>query len=142
MYGFELRHGHRPHLFQIVVATRVRAEDVNDDVAPIHKYPVAAFFSFYQHRIDAGAFQHRNHAVGERADVPRAGGAGDNHAIGEIGFTAEVYRDDVFGFLGVKRMNNKAFEFRGSAFRDYGFANYGRSPFLQGIISPHVLIMP
>src|SRR5690349_6208924 len=65
--NLEINSGHRPHLFQIVVLARFRAENVDDDVTPIDEHPVGTVFAFDHHRVDTGSFQGIYYPICKRA---------------------------------------------------------------------------
>src|SRR5579872_3036607 len=77
-------------------------EQMDDDVARVDQYPLAALQAFDRPMPIAGGTQRVEHALGQRHDLALRVPAGDDHVIGEGGFVFEVDDRDFFGFAVVQ----------------------------------------
>lgn len=84
-------------------------EDMDNDVARIHQYPVAAFLTLYRNIIIPCLLECLDDIIRKRSNMARRSPAGYDHAISKIGFARQVNADDVFGFMVVEGGKNDTF---------------------------------
>ena len=86
---------------------------MDDDVAQIDQYPVAAVFAFDAKRRMACGFAVVVDFAGERVQVAVGGAAGDDHVVGDVGFAGKFDGLDVHRFEVFKAGEDEGFEFVG-----------------------------
>ena len=86
---------------------------MDDDVAQIDQYPIAAVFAFDAERRMACGFAVVVDFAGERVQVAVGGAAGDDHVVGDVGFAGEINGFDVDGFEFGEAVLDQGFEFVG-----------------------------
>ncbi len=60
---------HAPHLLEIIELPHFRAEDVDDDIAPIDQDPIGARQSFDTRHMRGSRLKRLDHPIGDRCDM-------------------------------------------------------------------------
>ncbi len=101
-------------------------EDMHDDIACIHQYPITAFLPFDRNAFISRFFECFDDIVRKRTHMTRRSTACNNHTIGKIGFAGQINADNVFGFVCVKRRKYETFKLRKCDLWKQRFGSYGR----------------
>jgi hypothetical protein len=124
----------RPELFDIVEASDLRAENVDDHIARIDQHPIGMGQAFNAQIALPGLLQLYRQLVGNGADMAIGPAGGDDQPVGQSRLAIQVYGDNVLG-LGVFKLGKDGFEEsgfrlafgRGGSFR----GAFRRSAFLR-----------
>ena len=84
---------------------------MNDDGAEVHQDPLAVFLTFHREHGGAERLQLFAHVVGERLDLARRVGAGDDDALEQGRKMGDFEHDDVAGLDVFERGNRRLFHF-------------------------------
>jgi len=88
-----------PQSFEIVISARLGGEDVNEEVAVIHEYPLRVSESFHADRILAELFELRADLFGDGLNLLRIVARAEDEKVGERGDLTQVQHADVNGFF-------------------------------------------
>lgn len=89
----------RPDPLKIIEAAHFRAEEVDNDVANIEKYPVSIRKAFDLYGAPRGFLERLRQVVSDRGDVASRPARRDDHHVRKGGFSLKVDRDDLFGLV-------------------------------------------
>ena len=110
---------------------------MDDDVAAVDQHPVAGGGALDPDLRDAGGLELHLQMLGHGAQLPRGAAGGDDHEVGDAGFTGEVDGDHIFGLVVVERFLDQAEKLlrcgRGFAPAGLGLACYGDHPFVVAL---------
>src|SRR5687767_13687128 len=97
--------GGAPQAFEAVKGAAVAAEHMDDEVEVVAQNPFGSIDPFHQPGpLLELALQRLEHAVGNRADVPRVAAGADDEEIGEAAAVPHVEQDDVLRLLVERRL--------------------------------------
>jgi hypothetical protein len=76
---------------------------VHHHIARIHQHPIAVRHAFNAQMLRTGFFQRMHQMIGKRTDMTLRATAGDDDRVGNGGFALHVQREDILGFIVLKR---------------------------------------
>src|SRR5690606_21000661 len=98
---------HRPHFFEIVEATNLGSEQMNNHVASVNEHPVRLRQTFNS-RHDAEFGLHTLHEViGQSRHMARRVATRNHHHVGDRAFTLQRNGNDIDGLVVVERSENQ-----------------------------------
>lgn len=84
-----------PQFFKLVELAHFRPEQMDNDIAGIDQYPVAAGPPFDLSAAQSNIPKHSKKMIGHRADLTSRSSGRDHHIIRNAGFSGEIDNDDI-----------------------------------------------
>lgn len=87
-----------PHFLEIIELTDFRPENMDDDIAGIDQHPIAALQAFDFRCNTTKILKDLEQMIGDGSDMRIGTAGGDDHGIGDRGFSMQIDGDNILGF--------------------------------------------
>src|SRR6266851_2934349 len=87
--------GVSPHALEPIEDAGLRGEDVHDEIEVIEQHPFRSVVPLHVRRLGAVGRERRQHAVGDRANLPRIAPRAQDEVIGESGGFPQIEHDEI-----------------------------------------------